>query len=150
MKIYQKLVTTFSLVLLLTLLFTGLASADVLQGRGRLYAKGSGLAVLKMSGKVEIIGHGKGTIEIAGAEKIEATGQGNRINGPEGRVVFKDYTGKITVWGRRMVVRMAGPQIEFTAKGKGHVLLKGRGIYKTANRTGDWAPDGLEMEVIEE
>jgi hypothetical protein len=149
MKIYQKLLATLTLLFILSLALPGLASAETLQGRGRLYAKGNGRAVLRMTGQVEITGHGKSVVKIIGAEKIEAHGEGERINQPDGSVVFRGFEGKILVVGRKMVVRMTGKQIEFVAKGKGKALLKGRGIYKTANLSGDWTSDGVEIKLSE-
>lgn len=149
MKTYQKLLVTLTMLFVLSLAWTGLASAETLQGRGRLSAKGNGQAVLRMTGQVEITGHGKSVIKIIGAEKIEAHGEGERINQPDGSVVFRGYEGKILVVGRKMVVRMTGKQIEFTAKGKGQALLKGRGVYKTANLSGDWTADGVKLKLAE-
>jgi len=151
MKRYVKLLGVLSLVMLMGMVVTGVASADVLRGKGWLHAKGSGMAVLKMTGHVEIVSHGSGAVYIYGAEKIEASGQGIRNDLPGGGVIFRGHQGTIEVTGERMLVRMIGKKIEFTARGKGKAVLRGEGYYETGGGgTGDWEPDGLTVEVVEE
>ncbi len=149
MKRYWKLLTVFSLVLMLSLTLTGLASADIIRGKGTLYAKGSGVATLCMSGHVEITSHGSGTVYIYGAETIQAEGDGRRTNLRRG-VIFRGYEGTISITGKRMIVKMIGREIEFEAKGKGTAILSGRGHYETQDFSGDWSVDGLTVEVVEE
>ena len=150
MKRSWQLLTVFGLVLMLSLALTGLASADVIRGKGTLYAKGSGVATLRMTGHVEITSYGSGTVYIYGAESIRAEGDGKRAD--RGRlVIFRGHEGTISITGERMVVRIVGKDIEFTARGKGTAILRGHGTYETGNGyTGDWAPDGLTVEVEEE
>ncbi len=150
MKRNWKLLTVFSVVFMLSLALTGIASADVIRGKGWLYAEGSGAATLRMSGDVEIISHGSGVVYIYGADTIEAEGNGRRKNLRNGGVIFRGYEGKITISGERMAVRMIGKQIEFTAMGKGTAILRGRGHYETEGHSGNWEPDGLTLEVAEE
>ena len=145
-----KLFTILGLVLLLSLTLVGAASADVIRGKGWLHAEGAGVAVLRMTGEVEINGHGVGAVYIYGAEKIEAEGIGRRTNLAGGGVIFRGYEGTIHVRGERMVIQMIGGQIEFTAYGKGTAFLRGRGYYETRHFSGDWAPDGMRLEVVEE
>jgi hypothetical protein len=150
MKRYTKLFTVVSLVLLLSLTAVGVASADIIQGKGRLHAEGAGVAILRMTGHVEITGHGIGAVYIYGAEEIKATGNGDRIDRPGGGVVFRGYRGTINVTGDRMVVKMIGGKIDFNAYGKGTAFLRGRGYYETAHFSGDWTADGVTLAVQEE
>lgn len=150
MRRSRKVLAIVSLVLLLSLALTGLASADVIQGKGWLYAKGSGAANIHMSGHIDITGHGVGLVYIRGAEHIEASGHGRRVNRSDGVVIFYGYEGEIHASGRNMAIRMVGKQIEFKAVGAGRVGLRGRGYYETRGGSGDWAPDGLDIEVVEE
>jgi hypothetical protein len=149
MQRYRKLFMAVSLVLLLGLTLTGLASADVIRGKGWLHAEGSGVATLKMSGHVEIVSHDKGVVYIYGAEKIEAEGDGKRSDLRGGGVVFRGYEGVINASGARMRVKIIGEQIEFTARGKGTIFLRGRGHYESEGLAGDWANSGLNIEVEE-
>lgn len=151
MKRYSKLLAIFSLVLLLSLTVAGVASADVIYGKGWLHAEGAGYAKLQMTGHVEINGHGAGVVVIYGAETIRAEGNGTRTNLSNGGVVFRGYSGTIEVTGRRMVVKMVGGQIDFTAQGKGRAVLRGRGTYETGHgHTGEWTASGLTVELTEE
>ncbi|GAB4415433.1 MAG: hypothetical protein Fur0044_10510 [Anaerolineae bacterium] len=148
MKRSFKLFSIFSLLVVLSLTLTGLASAETIRGKGWLYAKGNGAATLRMSGQVEIKGHGAGAVYIYGAEEINASGQGKRANLDGGGVVFKGYSGTITVTGEKMVVKMVGTKIEFKASGQGVAHLRGRGYYETAHLRGDWNNRGLEIEIV--
>ncbi|MEW5958329.1 MAG: hypothetical protein AB1801_11425 [Chloroflexota bacterium] len=151
MKRYVKLFAVIGLVLILSLTIVGMASADVVKGKGWLSARGSGLAHLYMTGRVDIVGHGVGTVYVRGAEEIEASGHGRRLNRADGVVVFYGYEGEIHLAGERMVVKMAGKEIEFTAAGKGTAWLRGYGSYETGHgASGDWAPNGLTVEVVDE
>ena len=150
MKRSWKLLAVFSLVLMLSMALTGLASADVIHGKGWLHAEGSGVATLRMNGHVEIVSHGQGIVYIVGAEEIHAEGNGKRTDLRRG-VVFRGYEGTITVTGKRMLVKMIGKNIEFTARGKGIAILKGHGTYETGDgHTGDWGANGLTVKVTEE
>ncbi|GAB4428978.1 MAG: hypothetical protein Kow0031_09360 [Anaerolineae bacterium] len=151
MKRYFKLTTIFSLLMLLTVAFAGVASADIIRGKGWLHAEGSGFAKLQMTGQVEINGHGVGAVYIYGAESIRADGDGKRSDLRGGGVVFRGFEGTIHVTGQRMVVKMLGSDIDFTARGKGRAVLRGNGTYETGDGgSGDWQPDGLNIEVVEE
>ena len=150
MKRTWKLLTVFSLVLMLSMAATGLASADVIHGKGTLHAEGSGKATLRMSGQIKITSHGSGTVYIYGADTIHAEGDGKRTD--RGRlVIFRGHQGTITVTGERMAVRIVGKDIEFDARGKGTAILRGRGTYETGDGyTGDWQANGLTLKVEEE
>jgi hypothetical protein len=150
MKGSLRFLAGLSMVMMLTLVFTGLASAEAIRGKGWLHAAGSGTAILRMSGQVEINGHGVGAVYIYGAEDIQAQGQGRRTNLAGGGVIFRGYEGTIQVVGERMTVKMIGEQIDFTAHGKGVAHLRGRGHYETAHHSGDWNNRGLEVEVVED
>ena len=150
MKGYLKLLVVLTLVSLLSVIFVGAASADVIQGKGWLHARGAGVAMLKMSGNIEITGHGVGLVYIYGADEIYATGDGQRVDRPGGGVVFRGYRGTITATGRDIVVKMAGGKIDFKAEGKGKAYLRGRGHYETGHISADWDSAGTTIEVAEE
>lgn len=151
MSFSRKFFTMVALTLVLLMTFTGLTSADVLQGKGWLHAEGNGLVNLHLTGEADIEGHGTGMVYIRGAEEIRANGSGRRIDHPGNIVVFYGYEGEIHATGEKMLIRMVGQKIEFTAEGKGRARLHGRGWYETGNgSTGDWAPDGLDIEMTEE
>ncbi len=150
MKHFTKSMTITGLVFLLSMVLVGAASADVIRGKGWLHAEGSGVARLWMSGQVEITGHGGGTVYIYGAAEIEAGGNGRRVDLPGGGVVFYGSEGEIHAGGERMFVEIIGRKIDFTARGKGKAVLRGKGRYETEGFSGDWASDGLTIEMEEE
>ena len=150
MKRSWKSLTVLSLVLLLSLVLTGIASAEVIRGKGWLQAEGAGVAVLRMSGHIKIEGHGTGVIYIYNFDELQAEGHGRRSNLHGGGVLFRGHTGAITASGDRMLVRIVGGRIEFDARGQGTAYLRGRGTYETGSGSGDWAPDGFNIEVVEE
>ena len=146
-----KSLSVLSLLLLMSLTLTGIASADVIKGIGWIHAEGAGTARLQMSGNIDIEGHGVGAVYIYGAETMRAEGQGKRIDLPGGGVLYRGFQGKIEATGSKMNIRIIGGKIDFTAHGKGRVALRGRGTYQTGNGgSGDWQPDGLTLEVVEE
>jgi len=151
MKRSIKLFTVLGLVLTLSLIVAGLASADVLRGEGWLSAQGSGMVNLYLTGRVDITSHGVGTVYVRGAETIEATGQGRRVNRADGLVIFYGYEGQIHRAGETRSVKMAGHEIEFIAEGKGRAWLRGKGSYETGHGySGDWAPNGLNVQLEQE
>ena len=150
MKRSWKSVTVLSLVLLLSLMLAGVASADVIRGKGWLHAEGAGVAVLRMSGQIKIEGHGASIVYIYNFDELHAEGQGRRSNLRGGGVVFRGHEGTISAAGDRMLVKIVGSKIEFDARGKGTAYLRGRGSYETGGGSGDWAPDGMNIEVVED
>ena len=57
-----KSLSVLSLLLLMSLTLTGIASADVIKGIGWIHAEGAGTARLQMSGNIDIEGHGVGAV----------------------------------------------------------------------------------------
>jgi hypothetical protein len=75
MKRSWKSLTVLSLVLLLSLVLTGIASAEVIRGKGWLHAEGAGVAVLRMSGHIKIEGHDTGVIYIYNFDELQVEGR---------------------------------------------------------------------------
>ncbi len=118
-------------------------AADV-QGTGRIWASGSGYARLAGSGEVRI-NRGFGEVRIRNAEEVIATGRGQRETLRDGTVRIWGWDGEVTVRGKDMTVEILGARIGFTAAGRGTVLLKGRGVYKTASGQGTWRAAGAQV-----
>lgn len=150
MKRFIKPMSVLSMVLLLSLTLVGAASADVIRGQGWIHAEGSGWAKVQMNGEVEISGHGVGAVYIYGADEITAEGEGRRTNLAGGGVVFRGYEGKIYATGERMLIKMVGSKIDFTARGQGRVVLRGQGHYETEGFDGGWTSTGVTVDVPEE
>ncbi len=146
----KKIILVLSVVAMLTMAFASVASADTVIGRGWLKAIGAGRATLRMTGEVDITGHGGGIIYIKGAEIVTAEGRGKRSDLPNGDVVLRGYYGSVRVVGKHMSVQIVGGKIDFSATGAGVVTLKGRGKYWThAGTGGNWQVDGVDLAIGE-
>jgi len=128
-------------------LTTGGASAEEtdLSGRGALYARGSGLAVVEGDGRVNVRSFGYGQVIVCGAEQIEARGEGRRIPLPGDCVQFIGWKGTIHAAGDDLKVTMESRRISFTAEGQGHAFLKGIGSFKVGELYGRWTKDGVRV-----
>ncbi len=115
------------------------------EGRGVLYAKGSGMAVVEGDGTVAIRSNGTGTVLVTGAERISARGTGHKVDLPDGSVRFTGWQGTIKVIGEDITVRMEGSAIVFRAAGQGTAHLAGHGRYKVGERVGEWSPEGVDI-----
>lgn len=145
----RKIILMAVAMMISVMAFASVASADTVSGHGWIKAKGSGTALLKMTGEVNISAHGTGLVYIKGAEFVRAEGVGSRTNLPNGDVILRGYRGQVHIVGKHMSVRMIGKRIEFEARGIGQVTLKGRGVYETGSGSGDWQADGVELTVQE-
>ena len=139
------------LTLVVLMLGFGLAEAaegKVMVGSGTLRTEGRGLARLECrEAEVSIMGRGVGVIVIKGAEVVRAEGRGRRINQPDGTVYLYGWEGSVFVSGERMLVRIEGGHIEFTATGTGRAFLRGQGSYWVNGREHAWSEDGDTIEM---
>lgn len=124
---------------------TAAAASKTIEGTGRLYAKGAGIARLDGDGGVRIRGHGVGTVLVCGAEVLRAEGRGQRIERPDGCVLFAGWKGKIVVAGQQVSVDMAGGRFQFLAIGRGSVFLRGHWFYRIGPLSGWAPPDGVTI-----
>lgn len=120
------------------------AAAAEATGSGTLTAKGVGTARIEGSGSVVIAG-GAGTVWVNGADTITTEGKGRRTTLADGTVRLTGYSGRITIAGEELVVRVAGGAIELTATGTGSVVLAGKGTYSAGGKSGAWAKNGVTV-----
>ena len=83
----------WSLVLVVLLLLAGLVLASAvyakeIEGRGTLWARGAGVAVLRGDGEVTIEGRRVGVVIVTGAENLIAEGHGRRCERARGTIFF--------------------------------------------------------------
>ncbi len=135
------------LVLVVLLLLAGLvlataAYAKEIEGRGTLWGRGAGVAVLRGAGEVTIEGRRVGVVIVTGAESLVAESHGWSIERPRGTIFF-GWSGQINAQGEEMVVQMLGRKIEFTAEGMGTAFLGGRGVYIIDDHPGGWSLRGV-------
>jgi hypothetical protein len=135
-----------ALVTVMALSSGAVAWADTVKGEGTITAHGTGVASLQGSGYIDISGHGVGTVWIAGADELNVEGEGYRHDFERG-VLLVGWEGQIHAAGERLIVRMVGGLIDFTATGRGVVFLKGEGWYRLGDREGRWFPRGQELRL---
>ncbi len=127
------------------------ANGTVLHGKGVLYAKGHGTAILNMSGLLQMRVRGNVTItDLAGDATIRIddgpeSGLADRASDGGTTVVLENFNGAIAVRGTRFRVKAVGT-MAFRAKGKGTAFLHGRGWWKTRNNSGTWSNLRLDFE----
>jgi len=111
-----------ALLLLAGLALATAAYAREIEGRGSLWAKGAGVAVLRGDGEVTIEGHGAGVVIVTGAQTLTAQGHGRRFERARG-TIFLGWLGQVYAQGEGIL----GGEIEFTVEGRGTAFLRGRG-----------------------
>ncbi|WP_297529180.1 hypothetical protein [Thiohalobacter sp.] len=95
---------------------------------GTLLAQGSGIARLTGSGATRIEGKGVLVIHDAGADaRVEVTGQGRRVELPNGAVAYFGFDGQARISGPTWRVALTGADIRLAARGRGQVHLDGCG-----------------------
>jgi len=150
---------TIALVLIAVGLVTSLGFASVAnasavsadggeaRSRGTLTAAGDGIAILGGNGTVTIAGNGILWVrDLAGGATIEVTGHGEKREFADGWLQYSGFNGDAYVEGTRIVVVLAGVDIELSAEGRGRVILWGHGSYEVSGRTADWST-GLGTRV---
>jgi len=126
------------IIVSMTLAIPGGAAANkIIQGRGTLWAKGHGLAILKGTGTVLVEGKGAGYVWVKGAETLTAQGEGRRFE-RHGWVLLVGWRGEVAAMGADMTVRIEGGLVEFTATGSGTAYLRGHGTYRIGHMIGVW------------
>jgi len=126
----RKYVAVLALAALL--LVVGTVHGFPIGGRGGLYAKGEGTALLQGSGT--LIARGNGTIEVEdqGAPDLKVWVEGNGDVYEKGNVLIYHGTGTIKLKGRDLIIHIVTYKgAEVLAYGKGWVVLKGTGAFKT-------------------
>ena len=140
----KKMLILMVVLVMASLGFASVASAEGEDGMGTLTARGDGFAGLHGTGYVRVSGNGM--LWVKGEEFI-------RVQGEEGyKKVFADgwteYVGfKGTAWirGQRLSVLMAGENIDLYASGSGRVILWGQGTYEINGLiTNRWS-DAIEV-----
>lgn len=121
------------------------ASAAEVGGSGRLVAQGFGAARIEGSGSIVIAG-GAGTVWVSGPATITTEGRGRRTTLPDGTIRLSGYSGRITITGDDLVVRVAGGAINLSATGTGRALLSGKGTYTAGNLSGLWSTSGVSVQ----
>lgn len=135
--------------LLLALSATALADSTQIIGTGTLTANGSGRAVLRGDGSVDVSGSGVfKVLDCGGDAVITVTGNGLKVIKQKGNCVLHKYigfNGTASVTGDNVKVKIKGVGIEMTATGTGIVRLNGVGVFQIGEQSGLWSDRGVEI-----
>jgi hypothetical protein len=110
------------------------------RGAGTLQAQGDGIALLGGRGVVDLSGNGILWIrDLAGDATIEVTGHGKKEEFNDGWIQYANFHGTAHVKGTKIIVCIAGADIDLFAKGRGRAMLWGHGTYQINGETSEWS-----------
>ena len=153
-RFYTIAALALTLALAGTVIFvpqTALAQSGA--GAGTLTASGDGLAGIRGNGTVHITGNGILWIrDHNGDAVIEVTGNGHRMEMPNGWIRYSGFQGAAAVTGTRITVALSGYDIQLEATGTGKFVLRGNGTYSVEKdgsivATGAWTESALVLQI---
>ena len=107
-------------------------------GASRLHAEGDGIAVLAGRGVVDVTGNGILWIrDLRGDARIDVSGYGQKEEFEDGWIQYSGFRGHARVSGSRIVVCIAGVDVDLHAGGIGRVMLWGHGRVRIVSAAGD-------------
>lgn len=143
---FQKISRMLMLTALLALaIMPSLAQEEVIvAGTGTLTAQGTGKAVLRMEGCLNVSFDGKlKIVDRDGDADIQVNGSGPlivRTRGDAQVYIYRGFNGEATVTGGDFSAKMIGKNINLTATGTGIAKLRGDGSYNTnGGASGNWS-----------
>ncbi len=143
----KKLVLLLLATLLVLSLSLPASAAVVKKGTGAIWAKGNGKALIEGRGSVRVSGNGVLVIkDLAGNARIKVRGYGKKVRLKDGTLVYYGFKGRAYVRGSHIKVKITGRNIRLLARGRGRVILKGQGIYKTRGKRGKWSKQGTVIK----
>jgi len=124
-------------------------AADI-EGAGTLWAKGSGVAVIDGGGTVWMAIDGNVTIvDRAGDTRVWIAGRSGaeeEMTTDSSVYSLTGFHGRIHVKGSDFEISADG-RMRFRALGRGTVLLKGTGVYRTRSGFGRWTETGTRLAI---
>jgi len=115
------------------------AEEAMVRGTGVLTAHGDGIAVLGGRGIVNVSGNGLLWVkDLAGNATIEVTGYGEKKVFNDGWIQYSGFRGTAHIAGARIVVVIAGVDIDLEARGHGRVILWGHGTCELNGEPHEW------------
>jgi hypothetical protein len=134
----KKILILMAVLVIASLGFASVVSAESENGMGTLDAKGDGFAGLHGAGYIRV--SGRGVLWVKGEESIEIRGDGHRKAFPDGWTEYVGFSGTARIRGQGVSVLMAGEGIDLYAIGSGRVILWGEGTYEINGLiTGRWS-----------
>jgi len=112
--------------------------AAAARGAGRLHAEGDGIAFLGGRGVVDVKGNGILWIrDLRGDARIDVSGYGQKEEFEDGWIQYSGFRGHARVLGSRIVVGIAGVDIDLHAGGIGRAMLWGHGTCVMSGADGE-------------
>jgi len=125
----KKMLVLMAVLVIASLGFASVASAESENGMGTLVAQGDGFAGLHGTGYVRV--RGTGVLWVKGEESIRIEGEeGHKKVFPDGWTEYVGFRGTARIRGQGVSVLMAGEGINLYAIGTGRVILWGEGTYE--------------------
>ena len=137
-------------------------ATESLRGVGFMDAEGDGIAAVGGRGTVRLL-QGKGVLwvkDFGGDADIRVRGYGEKTEYSDGWLQYAGFRGTAEVTGSRIVVVVAGVDIDLHARGAGRVMLWGHGTCTSVTPSGDeeaadwtggffrWHKFGAENEAV--
>ena len=139
----KKMLVLMAVLVIASLGFASVVSAESEDGMGTLEARGDGFVGLHGTGYIRV--RGTGVLWVKGEEFIRIQGDGHKKVFPSGWTEYVGFRGTARIRGRRVSVLMAGENIDLYAIGTGRVILWGEGTYEINGLiTGRWS-DTIEI-----
>ncbi len=111
-------------------------------GAGRLHAEGDGIAALGGRGIVDVTGNGILWVrDMRGDARIDVSGYGQMEEFEDGWIQYSGFRGHARVSGSRIVVVVAGVDVDVHAAGIGRAMLWGHGTCVMSGPDGEQTRD---------
>ena len=134
----KKMLVLMAVLVIASLGFASVVSAESEDGMGTLEARGDGFVGLHGTGYIRV--RGTGVLWVKGEEFIRIQGDGHKKVFPSGWTKYVGFRGTARIRGQRVSVLMAGENIDLYAIGTGRVILWGEGTYEINGLiTGRWS-----------
>ncbi len=146
----RLLVLLATLTVLMTVAVAAQAQEDdaSIEGKGYIWAKGSGVAILDGRGRVQMAIDGDvviydyagdAVVKIGAVPEEEPDGAAARLQevSPTTTYTFDNFRGRMQVVGSDFLIEAEG-DMKFRGRGEGTVELDGRGWWKTLRNRGTW------------
>ena len=147
LTVLAAVVTLVATLGLATVGFTTMAQAQEIEEpvaqvnrcAGNLHAEGDGIAMLAGRGTIELEGNGTLWLkDVSGDAQVAVEGYGEKEEYDDGWVQYSGFGGTASIEGSRIIVMVAGSDIDLKAQGCGRVKLWGHGSFDINGRTGSW------------
>jgi hypothetical protein len=130
-----------------------------LAGKGYIWAKGSGVAVLDGHGRVQMAidgdvviydNAGDAVVKVGAVAEEEPDGEASQLQevSPTTTYTFDNFRGRMQLVGSDFRIEAEG-DMKFRARGEGSVELDGRGWWKTLRNRGTWNGAVLHLSGAE-